>query len=160
MRLLECGERPLGRLELLDVVRRKAERALEYEVRLAVFLSDPRRDDVSLKELRNFFENFRRDLRDIEFINQGAGDLIECGLPLESEPLGKLDLAGAGRLEFFMVSLCALDAEVGFGDGQRYQEQGGGAQWQTDLDPRIVMVVDPPDEHVREGDHQRHSVKS
>jgi len=72
-------------LKLLDVVRRKAERALEDEVCLAVFFSDPRRDDVSLKKLRDFFEDFRRDLRDIEFVNQGAGDLIERGLPLESK---------------------------------------------------------------------------
>src|SRR5882724_7146549 len=111
MRLLECGKRPLGRLKLLDVVRRKAERALEDEVCLAVFFSDPRRDDVSLKKLRDFFEDFRRDLRDIEFVNQGAGDLIERGLPLESKPLRKLDFAGAGRLEFFMVPLHALDVK-------------------------------------------------
>ena len=66
---------------------REAERILKDEARVAVVLGNPGRDDVGLKKLRDFFEDFRRHLRNIELVDQGAGDLVERRLSLKDESL-------------------------------------------------------------------------
>ena len=38
---------------------------------------------------------------------------------MEGEPLRKLKFTGAGRLQFFLLSLRALDVQVGFSGGER-----------------------------------------
>ena len=55
VRLFEHGKRPLGCLELLNVVRGEVERALEDEVRGAVVLGDPDGYDVAPRKAGRFF---------------------------------------------------------------------------------------------------------
>jgi hypothetical protein len=87
------GERSRPRLrrvvqdELVRFLVHLFERALEDEVWVTVVLRNPGRDDVGLEKLCDLFKDFRRDLRDIEFVNQGPGNLIERGLSLKGEPL-------------------------------------------------------------------------
>ena len=160
-RMFKRRERPLGRHELFKVVRGEAERAFEGELRhAAVFLTDPGGNDVGLEELRDFFENLLRDLRDVEFVDQRPRDLVERGLALESEPLGKFELAGASRLKFRLAFLHALHVQVRFRTGQRQQQQGRTAHREIDLHPGIAVVVEPSDQHVGKRDHQRHAVES
>ena len=83
--------------------------ALEDEVRLTVVLCHPGCDDISFEEPRDFIEDFRRDVRDIELVDQGAGNLIQGGLSLKGKALGQLDFLSARRFEFCMVFLDAPD---------------------------------------------------
>ena len=113
--LFERGERPVHRFELFKAVRCEPDHSLESEVGGAVLLGHPGSYDVSLEKLRDFFENFLRDLRDVEFVDQGARDLVQRRLPLKGEALRKLDLVDAGGPKLLMVLLDALDVEIRFG---------------------------------------------
>ena len=152
-------EGPLSALKLAGGVGVEAVDAPEREAETKPFLDNPHAGNVGLEELADLGEDFFRNLIGVETINEGAGDLGEDGLTLESEVLLEFVFPRAGGGDFFVLLANPANEEIGFSNGKAEDKNRGAAEREINFNPSGIFGVEASDDEVADGDNESERVE-